>query len=481
MVEGIVIKSTSNLNEVLLNGQADIGSFLVYEENEEKLIYKIVSLEYRTEEEGIIKYSQAQKMLESKELNSSIKYLIAICKPICLVKEGSVKNLKRIAHLYSKMRSIREEDLSFLHKSGIFIGNVRDGSNVLKIEVKMEPKAFITHHVLITANTGKGKSNILKVMLWSLLNSSTVGAFVIDPHGEYYSVLEKNDNYKEMGLFYAPTDRKKGNSLIINVNSIMPSHFEGIFNLTDAQLDLAYLLFKEANDKWIYELFNEKSEYVNKLLTQRQIQAITLKTLQRKITTQLGLNKDKKGKVFTLEEGVGAGTIKNIVESVLSGKIVIIDTSSLYEEQELLITSIIANNLFKEKINSKEEGRSTSPVAIVLEEAPKVLGESIPGDNIFKKIAREGRKFGVGLIAVTQMASVIPKDILANMNTKIILGNDSALERNVIISIAPQDLSLEDREIATLEKGEGIISSSLQNIAIPFKAPLVETLYKKSH
>jgi len=40
-------------------------------------------------------------------------------------------------------------------------------------------------------------------------------------------------------------------------------------------------------------------------------------------------------------------------------------------------------------------------------------------DNVFGKIAREGRKFQIGLIAITQLPSIIEREILANMNTKI--------------------------------------------------------------
>ena len=61
-------------------------------------------------------------------------------------------------------------------------------------------------------------------------------------------------------------------------------------------------------------------------------------------------------------------------------------------------------------------------IAILLEEAPRVLGKDVleRSQNIFSEIAREGRKFRIGLIAITQLPSLIPRQILANMNTKII-------------------------------------------------------------
>ena len=100
-------------------------------------------------------------------------------------------------------------------------------------------------------------------------------------------------------------------------------------------------------------------------------------------------------------------------------------------------------------------------------------------DNIYATIAKEGRKFKVGLMAITQLSSVIPRTILANMNTKIILGNEMKQEREAIIASASQDLSEDDKNIASLDKGEAIISSIFVPFAMPIKIPLFEDIVKE--
>ena len=102
------------------------------------------------------------------------------------------------------------------------------------------------------------------------------------------------------------------------------------------------------------------------------------------------------------------------------------------------------------------------------------------GSNIFSTIAREGRKFKVGLTALTQLTSIIPKNVLANMNTKIILGNELSSERSAIIDSASQDLSADDQNIASLDKGEAIITSNFTRFAIPIKIPLFEKYIEKN-
>jgi DNA helicase HerA-like ATPase len=164
------------------------------------------------------------------------------------------------------------------------------------------------------------------------------------------------------------------------------------------------------------------------------------------------------------------------VSSLEKGKIVVIDTSRLLDQAELLIGSIVANSIFRLYQQYKSEGTlEDKPVInIIIEEAPRVLGIDVlqrVGDNIYSIIAREGRKFKVGLTAITQLTSVIPREILANMNTKIILGNELESERKAIISSASQDLSTDDKNIASLDIGEAIVSSNFTKFAIPIQIP----------
>jgi len=151
---------------------------------------------------------------------------------------------------------------------------------------------------------------------------------------------------------------------------------------------------------------------------------------------------------------------------------------------EILIGSLIANEVLERYRYYKMAGQlDMKPViSIVLEEAPRVLGKEVleKGSNIFATIAREGRKFKVGLMAITQLPSLIPRQILANMNTKIILGIEMAPERQAIIDSASQDLSTDNRNIASLDRGEAIISSNFVPFAIPIKIPKFEELVKKT-
>jgi hypothetical protein len=66
------------------------------------------------------------------------------------------------------------------------------------------------------------------------------------------------------------------------------------------------------------------------------------------------------------------------------------------------------------------------------------------------------------------------------MNTKIILGNELAVERHAVMESAAQDLSSDDRTIASLDKGEAIVSSNFTRFAVPIQIPLFDSYIQES-
>jgi len=213
----------------------------------------------------------------------------------------------------------------------------------------------------------------------------------------------------------------------------------------------------------------------------------TISVVRRRLKGMLRLRKDDEGQLHS--EGIfsvnsGESTVRDIVASLEKGKVIIVDTSLFEGAIEILIGSVVSSEIFAKYKRYKSDGSLTERpvISIVLEEAPRVLGKEVleRGSNIFSQIAREGRKFKVGLWAITQLPSLIPRQILANMNTKIILGIEMAAERQAIIDSAAQDLSSDDRAIASLDTGEAIISSNFTKFALPVKVPLFSDMVKKT-
>ena len=415
-------------------------------------------------------------------------YILAEVKSIANIKKDDNKKKifipKTLPQFMSNARPIEKTDLDFIEspKNPIFLGNVRSGSKMLDVGVHLNGEDVFTHHILIPATTGRGKSNLLKVMLWSVLGKDFCGILVLDPHDEYFGRhskgLKDHPKSKENLVYYSPNPVSGSPSLVFDFKSIKPWHFKGVIDFSQAQQEAMIVA---------YHLF--RSDWLCQLVQAQQIAGVndgTLAVLKRKLDAALGIYLDDLGKIqcrtTIFSDALGSRTIKDIQEALESGKKVIIDTSRFADEIELLIGSIILGEVFSGYKRYKLEGslEQKPVISIVVEEAPRVLSQDVlkSGDNIFSTIAREGRKFKIGLTACTQLTSIIPKTVLANMNTKIILGNELSSERNAIIDSASQDLSSDDRSIASLDKGEAIISSNFTKFAIPIQIPLFEEYIK---
>ena len=496
----IVIRQKTGIN-------LEIGDLMVSEEDGSFLILQVFALEYGSQIQDSMQEMMSGVNLEKGVVDVDfyepdfVNYVLARIKPLARVFKGdySVSIPKSLPSFFNRLRLISKDDLKFLQKEqgSIFVGYIRSGSKVIKdVEVWLPAEDVFSHHVLIPATTGRGKSNLVKTILWHVLDTNRVGALVLDAHDEYYGRvgvgLKDHGKSKENLAYYTPSEPPVGaDRLIVNLQSIRPDHFEGIVDFSDPQFQAIRMAYRESKKNWIKNLMLPSAvdmgmEGVSQF--RGEVAKATIMVVQRKLRLLLSLETDEDGTIHSRHEVFdsatkGLATVDDIVKDIEAGKVVVLDTSRLGNEAELLVGNIVASRLLQRYRDAKARGviDKKPVVTIVIEEAPRVIGIDVltrQNDNIYSTIAKEGRKFKVGLTAITQLSSVIPKTILANMNTKIILGNEMRQEREAIIASASQDLSEDDKNIASLDKGEAIITSIFVPFAMPIKIPLFEDIVK---
>ncbi|MFO7791428.1 MAG: ATP-binding protein [Candidatus Saliniplasma sp.] len=412
-------------------------------------------------------------------------FINAKAKPLVHIKDGDAKIPKILPDFFGGLERVSKEDFEFMEEpeNSLYLGKVRSGSYTLDVPVYINGKEALSHHLLIPATTGRGKSNLVKVMLWNLIPKEYCGMLVIDPHDEYYGRNEygakDHPEFDKKVMYYSPNPPKGGYHLRLNISGLKPWNLQGTIDLTDAQNQAVYMYYSHFRDDWLSELLKASNEGASGY----GIQETTMNALKRKLKLKFDLRVKNgkvvpKGKIFVTEGS--ESLVNDIVKAVEDGKKVILDTSSMPQDKELLIAGIITDKIFKMYKSYKEMGEldDKPTVSVVIEEAPRVLGERA-GRNVFHQIAREGRKFNVGLIAITQLSSMIPREILANMNTKIILGNEMKSERDAIIGSAAQDLSKDSKNIASLDKGEAIVSSIFTKFAVPIQIDFFDDVVEK--
>jgi len=491
IIKGQVI--SGEFGKILVRQKSDqkleLGELLISESEDNKILMQVFDLIYGSQISQqnleLISGLRLEENTDTEFFDKNLRnYMLAGLKNLVTIKNNDVFVSKLMPSFFSEVREITKDDLSFLTKpqNPLFIGNLRSGSKMLDFPIYLEGSKVLSHHILIAGTTGRGKSNLISNILWNLVDQEYCGILVLDPHDGYYgrNKLGLKDHASNKVVYYTSKNPPVGTrSLKINLITIKPHHFDGVVDFSDAQKQALILYYKYFGSNWIKNLlFERKIEGVS--FFEQTISVVKRRLLYLLDLEISGENIITRG-IFDLNAGVN--TVPDICKDLEDGKTVIIDTSSFSGSVEILIGSLITTELFNNYKFYKMDGslQNKPVVSVVLEEAPRVLGKEAleHGSNIFSTIAREGRKFKVGLTAITQLPSLIPRDILANINTKIILGIEMKPERTAIIESASQDLSEDDRTIASLDIGEALISSNFSKFAIPVKIPDFEDIVKK--
>jgi len=171
-----------------------------------------------------------------------------------------------------------------------------------------------------------------------------------------------------------------------------------------------------------------------------------------------------------------------VIAALQGGKTVLVDTSGMFEAEELLVSTVLARAVFehnKAMYSDKPRFERAPPVLIAMEEAQRVLAQS--KGTVFAQIAREGRKFKVGLCAVSQQPKLISEEVLSQFNTLFILGLADKRDRDILRNSAKQDISMLDNEVQMLMPGEALIASPFTPFAIPCRVHLYEERVEESN
>lgn len=176
-------------------------------------------------------------------------------------------------------------------------------------------------------------------------------------------------------------------------------------------------------------------------------------------------------------EHAGPDPLVNVVQDWLGGDrpISVLDFSGVPALAADLAIGVVLNLLFEIALRSKPEGPGIgrpSPVLVVLEEAHRYLGTSanqVTRDSA-NRIAREGRKYGMGLLLVTQRPTELPETALAQCGTLIALRLTNAGDQGAIRAALPDTVAGLAAVLPSLRTGEAIVSG--EALVLPVRAIL---------
>lgn len=111
-------------------------------------------------------------------------------------------------------------------------------------------------------------------------------------------------------------------------------------------------------------------------------------------------------------------------------------------------------------------GGRLQPLLVVLDEAHRFVPEGVdtPAHRTLSMIAKEGRKYGTGLMLITQRPSEIDSTILSQCGSMIALRLTNSADRAKVSAAVPDDLGGLVDQLPSLRTGEGVFLGEVMPI-----------------
>jgi len=324
--------------------------------------------------------------------------------------------------------------------------------NQSDVDVNVEANPILSRHLAILAMTGAGKSNTVSVLINEML-SYFVPVFVFDMHGEYVGANFPNGEVNvikpKINPVYMSFHEIKR---LVNIPSngyIQERHFRRAFKTakemvrsgtahTNNFLQIIYDILlsdsqEEGSDKQIVDVMNKIDDSM-----------------------------DKYANIFD-------NNIGNILTNIKIGHVNVLDLSQSDESiANVLVSHIMRNALQMRKnaVHGKDERVLDFPVFFILEEAHILAPNKRDSDSKrwIQRVAREGRKFGLGLCLVSQSPKTVDHDALSQMNNMIILRLVEPEDQRHVQS-ASESLSQDlVNQLPSLNVGEAVVLGLMSKV-----------------
>jgi len=342
---------------------------------------------------------------------------------------------RTFATLGSNVRLPSEAALAFLCNVGLEndataapLGHLVYGQRVLSsVPVNFSVARLKGKRSFVFARAGYGKSNLIKYLVSQLYSSPPdVGLLIFDPEGEY----ALPDAHGRPGLVNVPglqgrvslytnrriageyADVRKGD-VFVDFGDFPPQDIVAAFIPQEKQeMVFANLLRSLDWDVWkrLVALLAEQG-----FAADNNQMAKLLAYKPRQDDVSLGAIKNNLVPSIKRLHRPKATLGKNLIEELRQNRVVVVDVSLLGSEDGLATTGLLLRRIFQHNVRHLTEAGGPSVRCLtVLEEAQTMLGDRWLNDaNVFVRWVKEGRKYGLGAILVTQQPGAISDQIIS--------------------------------------------------------------------
>lgn len=333
-------------------------------------------------------------------------------------------------------------------------------------------------HSAILGSTGSGKSGAVTVLLKSIIDKKKdfdtwhPRIVILDPHNEYTTAFKGNcssfstDN-GSLKLPYWLLSLEELCDLLLGKAEFTATTQKNIVKkaLLECRKKSAVIFGIDENKITIDSPIPFKISEFKDLIDQDRIKLTdskqdSFKSLLNKLDS---LNDDARYNFLMEDWTSGKDDVTEVIKQFISNdtSIHVIDLSGIPNEVAGIISSVIARTLFNFKVWETADERESNPILLVCEEAHRYVpnrGEAQyqAAQEAIKRIAKEGRKYGLSLMLVSQRPSELESTVLSQANSWIVLRLTNETDREYVKGILPDSLTGLTKNLSGLRKREAI-------------------------
>lgn len=349
------------------------------------------------------------------------------------------------------------------------------------VEVSLSARHIVSRHLAILAMTGGGKTVAARRIIRELIELK-YPLVIFDPHGDYLGFFEKRALFKDTSVrIFFPTIRVRENNLGIVADLIdkmgrklteaQQQFYQYLVSVTDMAdgepatdyiqrlIDHAAAIAakqRQKDDHLPDEIANIRGTTIN---AARRSLDFVLSNLRQMEQNNERLRSQRRFEGYLFEEMPDPFDAPEDI--VRPGTVSIFYLAGYDHLNQSAIVSIVLEALFAHR--STLSGL-IPPFQAVVEEAHNFIPsrqegtEETPSLTTIRKVITEGRKFGTGLVLISQRPSRLDETTLAQCNSFLVLRLVNPRDKNFVRSVM-ENLSESDAGILqTFGPGQGIVS-----------------------
>ena len=424
-----------------------------------------------------------------------------------LDKEGLRENvfkrtLESVPEISSEVYIMSDENLSAF--MNVISSTSADGNDPLNIgtyalnkhaDAYLDGNKFFQKHAVIVGSTGSGKSCTVATIIQQIAMLKSANAVLFDIHGEYspivgdnirhYRIAGPTDTYEDDILFLpywlltyeemlamlldrgdqnAPNQAMLFSRTVLKEKKLFLSENgrEGLADNITIDSPVPYNMngvldeFNRLNTEMVPGANNKlkKGDY-NSILS-RFIQRLENKVNDKRLNFMFCKDDN-----LLKYEYIDLLFKKLMLSASNNGGIKIIDFSEVPSDILPLIVSLIARLVFS--VQQWVEKENIQPIALFCDEAHLYIPQDVKDGvetlslNSFERIAKEGRKYGVGLVVITQRPSEVDRTVLSQSSNYVAMRLTNSDDQNVIKRLLPDSIGNFGDVLPILDVGEALV------------------------